>query len=368
MPNMKGMGPACCCCKHWVRYNEQRRWNEIQGVLGDIIVYKTPPTVNDPKQTFQSIDPRPAVSFDYRGGTMGLDWKHKRIYYTYTEHSGSNQNTVFKWWDGKSSGVSLGTAVTTLNTYIVDAFATDADNEHIYLNGMTYPYPDYSVDWSVDFKRFNYDGTGLTTLDTLQVFRTGGTNLQTGVGSMLVHRPLQRLYYVKQHNIGTATADDRLLDLCYRDFADFTTEVVIYSVVCFSTVSGSSAVRLLNCLSFDLTDEKIYWCEHSYPGGGSNRQSNVYRADMDGSNRETLYTSIDPNSVNFVRYSNSTSKIFHEDFDRVVTAPRDGLYIRENDFSLGEQIGTSFSSEVAGSPYPAPTSSYLWCGYEGGSA
>lgn len=364
-------GPACCCCKNWVRYNEHRVWND--GYNGAMLITEADPDPANPRVTLFSNDGTPDATLNYQLGTMGLDWKRKRIYYSYILNDrpmGSivDQDTVFKWWDGKSSGSAVGTAVTTLGSYLVDAFATDADNEHIYLNGHDYPYPDYSATWSVDFKRMDYDGSNLTTLDTLQVFRTGGSVLQAGVSSMLVYRPGARLYYVKRHNIGTSTANDWLIELCYRDFADFTTEVVIYSVVSFSTVSGGDAVRLLNCLSFDLTDEKIYWVEHSFPGGGSNRQSNVYRADLDGSNLETLYASADPYSVNFVRYSNSGGIIHHEDFDRVVGAPRDGLYLREKDWTLIEQIGTIDTSEVQGSPFPAPTSSFLWCGYEGGTA
>jgi hypothetical protein len=244
--------------------------------------------------------------------------------------------------------------------------ACDPDNEHIYFTGHDYPYPDYTTAWAIDFKRMNYDGTGVTTLTTDNLFRTGGGfGPLVGIGSMLVHRPLARLYYVKKQNYTTATADDYTLDLCYRTFASFGTEVVIYSVAAFSSVEARPAPGLLNSLSFDLDDEKIYWCEHYETGGGA-KQANAYRANMDGSGLETLYNSADPYTINFVRYSNQNGKIYHEDFDRIVAAPRDGFYERDKAaWGTYTQLATIFGPETNGSSYPGPCSSYLWCGYEG---
>lgn len=370
------MGPACCCCRYTLRSNEQRAWCETNGEGSAISAMIEPPDGPDnPREAEFTLNMRPVANNLYDAGTMGPDWKSKRIWYTYIENDRSgtggsivDKDTILKWWNGKSSGNGIGTTVATISSYLIDSLAADPDNEHIYFTGKAYPYPDYSANWDIDFGRINYDGTGLTTLTTEGVFRSGGVlGPLAGVGSMLVHRQEQRLYYVKRQNYTTATTDDWVHEICYRDFGSFGTENVIYSAVCFRAFAAATELRLINCLSFDVANSKVYWCEHYQTGGGA-QQSNVKRANLDGSAIETLYASADPYHVNFARYSNKEQKIYHEDFDRIVSAPRDGFYRRADDFSLEEQLATDGFNETNGSPYPSPCSSYLWCGYESGIA
>ena len=359
------MGPQCCCCKTTVTANEQRKWMEEGGGTSSVYVKSTPDDPADPRQIEFGLDLRPAATAAYAIGTMAPDWKNKRIYFSYIDDPNGfmgTPSTVVKWWNAKSNiNGSGGTHVKTMGGFWLDSMAADPDNEHIYYVGNDDPYPDYSANVAVDLKRMDYDGSNVTTLDTIDVFRTGGTIMSKGVGSLLVHRKEQRLYYVKRHNIGTSTASDWQIDICYRDFADMTTEVSIYNVVCFSTLSAATAIRLINCLSFDVEDEKIYWCEH-YQNSGF--LGNVQRANLDGTGVELLYASASPYAVNFARFSNSKKKIFHEDFDSNPTPPRDGFYVREKDWTLIEQLGIDGLPETNGSPFPEPGSSYLWCGYE----
>lgn len=366
-------GPACCCCKYTIRSNEQRVWCEEVGEGDSAYTYETPSDPTQPRELVYSLHFRPAATLDYWPGTMTPDWKHKRIYYSYIANDRPmgtivDQDTVVKYSSGKTTGAAPGTTVTTLSSYLLDSMACDPDNEHIYFTGHDYPYPDYTAAWSIDFKRMNYDGTGVTTLLTDGLFRTGGGfGPRVGIGSMLVHRPLARLYYVKRHNYTTATTSDYSHDLCYRTFASFGTEVVIRSSPCFSSVAPRPAIDLMNCLSFDLTDEKIYWCEHYQEAGAGALRSYVYRANMDGSGLETLYHSAAPYRVNFARYSNQNGKIYHEDFDP--TPPRDGFYERDKAaWGTFTQLATIFGDENYESPYPGPQASYLWCGYEGTGA
>jgi hypothetical protein len=375
MPNMKGMGPGCCCCIHTIGGNEQYYWaTELNSAGTNIEVRAKPDDPTDPRESVTRLDF--PFTGDKLGGTMTPDWKNKRICYTWVQRIRSGggaeigMNTHFKTWDAKTFGVGdvIGTAITTLTDFIVDSLACDPDNEHIYFTGYQYPRPDFGTtgpDANVEFRRMDYDGTNQTTLDTPQIFRDTPTlTLPPGVGSMLIQRDQQRLYYVKRQNVTSATAPESVLEVCYRDLATFT-ENVIYSVPCFSTLSASSAIRLINCLSFDIARGKIYFVEH-YRNGGGQQQSNVLRANLDGTGLETLYNSADPYYVNFARYSNKLDKILHEDFDRVGTQPRDGFYIRETDFTLIEQIGRIDTGEVISAA--APCSSYLWCGYEGNTA
>lgn len=366
-------GPACCCCLHTVRGNEQYYWaTELNSGGTTIEVLGKPSDPTDPREQITRLDF--PFTGDKLGGTMTPDWKNKRIYYTWVERIRSGggaeigMNTHVKWWDAKTFGVGdvIGTAITTLTDFIIDSIACDPDSENIYFTGYQYPRPDFSAagpDANVEFRRMDYDGTNQTTLDTPQIFRDTPTlPAPPGIGSMLIHRDQQRLYYVKRQNVTSASEPASLLEVCYRDLATFT-ENVIYSVACFSTVSAATAIRLINCLSFDVDGSKIYFVEHYYTGGGI-RQSNVLRANLDGTGLETLYASADPYAVNFVRYSNKLDKILHEDFDRIGTQPRDGFYLRETDFTLIEQLARIDTSEAIGSPYMAPTASYLWCGYE----
>lgn len=375
MPTMKGMGPACCCCTDTIGGNEQRYWSyDLNGFGTSAEVRRKPKDPTDPRESVTRLD-LPS-SGDKFPGTTGPDWKNKRLYYTYVqwERDGGgiiiDTHSILKWWNTKTFGVGdvIGTNVATLSGFLVDALACDPDAEQIYFAGHSYPYPgfgSFSADETIDLGRINYDGTGYTILDSSQVFRNGAASLfSAGIGSMLVHRDQQRLYYVKRQNVTTATQADVVLEVCYRDLATFT-ENVIYSVPCFSTVSASTAIRLINCLSFDIARGKIYFVEH-YRNGSSQQQSNVLRANLDGTGLETLYNSADPHYVNFARYSNKLDKILHEDFDRVGTQPRDGFYIRELDFTLIEQLGRIDTGEVNSAA--APCSSFLWCGYEGSNA
>lgn len=375
---MKTMGAACCCCHQWLWTVEHRFWDGGQ-MGGSSFIYRKPDSPTQARESEFTMHNRPAATLEYDSGTAAPDWKNKRVFYTYidVDRSGpggtiADMHTVVKWWDAKSSGVSIGTPITTLSSFLLDHLATDADNEHIYFNGTTYPYLGW--DWfsgtvsdaSVELKRMDYDGSNLTTLATVGVYRAGGGfGGMPGIGCMIVNRAHQRLYYVKRHNYTTSSVNDWLVELCYRELGSIGTENVIYSVPCFSSAAPRPATTLLNCISFDFEDDKVYWCEHYQTTGGA-LQANAYRAELDGSNRELLVAATSPFSISHVRYSNKLGRIIHEEYDTVVSPPpRGGLYIRsKTDWNDAETIGTIDHPEVWGSPYPSPASSYLWCGYE----
>jgi hypothetical protein len=378
LPSFKNMGPACCCCNDTLIANEQRYWCELNGDGTNARLLRTPKEPTGVREAVHTLNYRPAATNLYAVGTAAPDWKNKRLWYSYIENYRpigpiTDKDSVIKWWDVKASGSGIGTTVTTLSSYLLDAMAADPDNEHLYYAGTAYPYPDMTVDYSIDLCRINFDGTGQTTLDTVAVFRTGSTTpWPPGIGSMLVNRPEERLYYVVLENVTTSTADDWQYRICYRDFATFT-ETTIYSVQFprLGVQTGDTWIRLLHCLSFDLTDGKIYWVEH-YLTATSRREAKVRRANLDGSGVELLYQSADPYRVNFARYSNKLGKIVHGDYDRTSTSPSplNGIWLRDKASwaTDPELIALQSSAENLGEPYAAPNSSFLWCGYEGTTA
>lgn len=350
-----------------LRGRQMRQWCADVGASGSITIYAQPADAESARGIEYTMNFAPTGGSDYEAGVMAPDWHNKRIFYTYMDKT-ATPATVVKWWDGKSSGSALGTAITTIGGYWIDGLAADPDNEHLYFTGKADPYPfTYpGVDFSVDLKRMDYDGSNITTLDTMPVFEAGGSGGaigRPGVGCMMVHREQQRLYYVKRENVTPSSPNENTIGIYYRDFANITTEVEVYNIPCFSAFISGLAIRLIDGLSFDVAGGKIYWCEHSQDGSG-NSIGNVKRADLDGANLETLYTSAAPYAINFARYSNTLKKILHEDFDADPTPPRDGYYLRDDAFALLKQYGKSATPETTGSPFPGPTGSFLWCGFE----
>lgn len=367
-------GPACCCCKHTIRGDEINGFMMPAGGIGTTLLYETL-TPADARNNIRSLTSPGGDSFSSH--MIGPDWANKRIFYAYntwarTMGSVTDTDATFRYWDTKTSS-STGVAITTVNSRVCDSLAADPDNEHIYWASHDYhagasPSADVGIDYSIELRRMDYDGTNQTTLDTVPVNRATSATRPAVIGPMLVNRDAARLYYVVRQNYTTASNTTWEWEIRYRDFATFT-ETSIYSVTGAHAVSaaGDTVIQLLNCLSFDLADGKIYWCEH-YMSASNRQEGKVRRANLDGSGVELLYQSADPYAVNFARYSNSLGKIVHGDKDRTanVFTPKDGIWLRDKAaWATAEQIAKEGLPETSNFDL---TSSFLWCGYEGTQA
>jgi hypothetical protein len=359
--NFQFTGPACCCCKDFMRSNECR----IDSTIGGSSLRKARSDTETREITLTHNSP----VLEDSAHVIGPDWYSKKMYYAWIAPSGAR----FRWWNAKGFAGATGLDtdytgdVTTVAGWWCDSLATHGANEHIYWSGHTTPYPDGTVDYDIDISRLNYDGTGNVSLATIPIYRAGSTAIYGYVGPMLVNRTADRLYYVVKQNATTPTADDWVFEIRYRDLATFT-ETSIYSVTCarLGADRGDAFIRGLNSLSFDIDAGKIYWCEH-YLTAAVRQEGKVRRANLDGTGVELLYQSADPAAVNFARYSNSLGKIMHGDYDRTSTTPipKDGVWLRnKDDWNDAELIALEASPETITSPFTETSSSYLWCGYE----
>ncbi|WP_254512847.1 hypothetical protein [Anatilimnocola floriformis] len=370
---MRTAGPACCCCEHFIRGNEISSFMMPGGGLSGTFIDEKPDKPTDQRVRVNQLITPGGDSLSVH--TIAPDWSNKRLYYAYSTRVRDSGGTMidmkstFKWWDTKDAGP--GTAVAEVNSLICDALAASPDEEKIYWAARAYvdgAFPNLSSNYGIDLRRMNYDGTNQANLATVNVYRTGSIATAGKLGSMLVNRKENRLYYVVRQNVTTSTAADWVWEIRYRDLGTFA-ESTIYSVTGAQTTSGlgSSVIHLLNCLSFDLADGKIYWCEH-YLTASSRQEGKVRRANLDGSSVELLYQSADPYAVNFARYSNKLGLIVHGDKDRTgnVLTPKNGVWLRDKaNWSTAEQIATEGAPETLN--FDA-TSSFLWCGFEGSSA
>lgn len=355
MPTMRGMGPSCCCCKDFIRFKENWQASPstnlleiVDGVFSNKMFHNSP---SDRSQT-----------------AIGLDWVNKKYYYAEVDTA----DAYFRWWkvgqfaglDGQDAPMTAN--IVTIEDYFPQSLATDADDEHLYFAGIYgRDWQDGDINYALNIDRMNYDGTGLTTLATIDVYRTTGPGGNSGmIGPMLVNRTERVLFYVVRENYSTADANTWEISLRSRDLATFTENTLTTSLFPgFGAQTGVTYIRQINSLSFDIAQQKIYWVEHYYTAS-IRHESIVKRANYDGSGVETLYTSTDPVSVNFVRFSNKLQQIIHADYDRTPPWPRDGIWIRDRDWNEIEQIGftSSPNSDIASPPSSAATN--LWCGWE----
>lgn len=374
-------GGNCCCCKDTVLGNEQRQWCE-SAANGSGLSLRTVASPTKIREQKFRLNLTPAGGSTYSIGTAAPDWKNERFVYSYQLNVRDSfnvligENAVVRSWNLKGNGGTpvhnpqFTVDIAAISDYLIDSIACDPDEGHIYYTGHAYPYPTMSANYSIEFRRMDYDGTSQTLLDTVQLFRTGSsTPWFPGVGSMLLNRPERRLYFVVIENVTTSTAADWIVDIRYRDLGSFA-ETTIYSQAFprLGTQLGDSWVRMISCLSFDFENKKIYWVESYRTTVSPNRlEGKVKRANYDGSNVETLVQAIDPLTVNFARYSNQHKKIIHGETSRFRTTanPLPGVWVRNpynwNDAKL---VALEASPEIAGLPYPGPVGSFLWCGYE----
>lgn len=376
-------GGQCCCCRDFIRIIEQRLISEFVGTAGN-----TKSRVVSPSKDVEypaTVSFRPDQTTKWTDGCSCADWKNERIWGTYgvklpSAASWLDTQTVFSTWDAKDrEGIGPAVEQFRLSSYYVDSLAADSRNEKLYYSGSPYQHPfldGMDTDWSTELKSINFDGTDDTLLDTIPLYRSssGGTGW-SGSGSMFIYPPKNRLYYVKMQNVTTSGPTEYVANICYRDTGDITTENVIYEKALARTLLdiGDGYVRGIGCISFDLEREKIYWVEMYRLISTFNRVIGwAKRANLDGTGEETLYQSVDPYRISFVRYSNKIKKIVHCDSNRLDRGAGSlpGIWERNpEDWDDGKLVslnrrpndwgGSAGTANIFGTGMPI-----LWCGYE----
>jgi hypothetical protein len=360
MPSMRAMGPACCCCRDTLVFRESR----VNGDASEIRLYEyTSPDL--PRQDKLQHNTRPVVSNIYESGAGVPVWAEKKFYYFHLMHDRSggggsivDTDSVVEWWDTKGSSSltrqiapNVGT-IGTKTSFVGECIGVDTDDQKIYLAGRDYA----AANTDFHIWRMDYAAGGQTDVLTVPM-RSG---LSPVIGPMLVHRPTQRLYFVVKQNYTTASSADVAWDIRYMDLVTLG-ETTIYSVQAngVGTPNTDEYIRLLNSVSFDIENEKIYWCEHY---AATQREGKVRRANLDGSGVELLYQSADPYQVAFAHYSNQHKKVLHGDFHRTVVTPRLGVWLRDPDNWNDSKLLATNQTNVSANYFR--NTQYPWCGYE----
>lgn len=380
----KMSGGECCCCKDTIRMAEHHQW--ALSIFGGFSLFQKQ-RVKSPSKDIEnvaSINWRPSGGSAYQDGIGAVDRKNKNAWFTYGLRRRDSfgvvigVDTYFCTWDASDNITNpafepgVVRDLFSLTDYHVYGMMADYDNERLIYTGVAYPDPwledPFANDVSHDFCSINFDGTGNTVHETIQLQRNGSTKGIPGIGGLILHRERHETYYVVVQNYTTASITDWVYEIRRRDLNDIGSDEVIYSADLKTGGGdlGSSNVRGITSLSIDIANGKLYWAEHwanSEPPSIRQR-STVKRSNLDGTGVETLYESVRPYRVNFVRYSNKLKKIIHQDFSDLpkTGGPLPGTWERNPDNWNDAKMVTLV--DTPDNTYHGSAAAQLWCGYE----
>jgi len=340
MPNMKGMGPACCCCKDiWPTYARSQM--------------KTAKPA-----TFDWIAP------GVNGGNGDFDHVNRRALYI---NDGSGNSADFYLHDEK--GGAPDSFVINRTFSVVEYTPTvigvvDPDGERIVTHSTQAIDPTHD---EIVFHKVNYDGTGDTALFTLPIFESPDYN------SVITHMHYNRTtgtvfawLFRSSSSASTFPAGFSAVQT-YFEIIEFDLAGGAHSVIHnFPTkrFSTSEYIGQVYVLEIDYTNNKLWWEILEVTSDlAATFTRKIQRSDFDGSNLETILSETGPFAYSHIGWQYS-----HKD---------DKFYLSTNNASLSQAADTangfwrvepdwSDKELLFNRPDMIATPSYfrLGCGYE----